>query len=194
MGRSGFSVAVILLVVNVSACSYEPQKFGFYTVISGGPQGWPVWVEDLTFDHSWGVPAGVIEYGIEEIPPRGGVAIIDPKAVPQSVQAKWFSYRTQTYYEVNLELPPDINERVNDWYKQYPEPRYHHSFITGFSGKGEVVVWWRARCSDCGRDRSEDFSTPIIRLAMGEEFKPDQIGHKAQTQQLVDEGVIPSPW
>ena len=35
------------------ACSSEPREYDFAVSVAGGPQGWPVWVEDITFDGTW---------------------------------------------------------------------------------------------------------------------------------------------
>ena len=102
---------VILLSLLMAACSSEPLKYDFAVSVAGGPEGWPVWVEEVIFDQSWGVPAGGIEYGFDQQPPRGGVAMISPKRAPNTVHARWFSYRTQTFYEVTFSLPNDLDDK-----------------------------------------------------------------------------------
>jgi len=171
----------------------EPRTYEFGTITAGGPEGWPVWIEDLTFDDSWGVPAGGIDSGIENRPPRGGYAIINPKPAPQKVEARWFSYRTQTFYEIEMELPDDLDDKLRRWFREYPTSEYNHSLITGFSGKGEALVWWRAHCLSCGYDRSQDFNQPIIENAKADSafYLPGL--HWNQTEQLVREGIMPPP-
>ncbi|EWH01378.1 DUF2931 family protein [Halomonas sp. BC04] len=112
---------------------------------------------------------------------------------PSSVQARWFSYRTQTFYEIELELT-DIDSLVHQWYREYPPPDYRHVLVTGFSGEGEAFVWWWARCRACGSDRSRDFHAPIVESAYGEVAEGDPATFRSQTQRRVDEGIIPSPW
>ncbi|PVY69425.1 hypothetical protein C8D92_1152 [Tamilnaduibacter salinus] len=88
-----------------------------------------------------------------------------------------------------------MEDKLKAWYEKYPVSEYQHYLVTAFSGKGEVQVWWHAWCSQCDLyDDSEDFSTPIIKAARGKTYEPEVIGHKAQTKELVERGVIPSPW
>ena len=64
-----------LLLVLVTACSSEPREYDFAVSVAGGPEGWPVWVDEVIVDQSWRVPAGGIEHGFDQRPPIGGVAI-----------------------------------------------------------------------------------------------------------------------
>lgn len=185
---------IILLSLLVTACSSEPREYDFAVSVAGGPEGWPVWVEDVTFDQSWWVPAGGIEHGFDQRPPRGGVAMINPKRAPRSVHARWFSYRTQTFHEVTFSLPGDLDDKLRQWYRDYPLDDYNHTLIVGFSGKGEALAWWKAFCSTCGYDRSHDFSTPLIENVQAEVVEGDPSGYRLQTQELIDEGSMPSPW
>lgn len=196
LSRSQYFRAVIsgLLLLLLAGCSKEPKDYQFTLSIAGGPIGWPVWVKDLTFDHAWSSPAGYLGGGYDQRPPGGATVVLDPKPAPESLQAKWFSYRTQTFYEIDLSLPTDLDGQLQDWYRSYPPPKYNHYLIPGFSGKGEVLVWWRARCMDCGYDRSEDFSTPIIEGVKSQVVEGDPEGYRVQTQELIEEGTIPSPW
>ena len=185
---------VILLSLLMAACSSEPLKYDFAVSVAGGPEGWPVWVEEVIFDQSWRVPAGGIEHGFDQRPPIGGVAILGPKPAPSSVHARWFSYRTQTFYEVILSLPEDLDDKLRKWYRDYPLDDYSHTLIVGFSGKGEALAWWKAFCSTCNYDRSHDFYTPLIENVQAEEVEGDPSGYRLQTQELIDEGSMPSPW
>ncbi|WP_234261649.1 DUF2931 family protein [Halomonas sp. MCCC 1A11062] len=116
-----------------------------------------------------------------------------PVTAPTSVQARWFSYRTQTFYEIDLALP-DTDALLQQWYRDYPLPDYRHYLMVGFSGRGEAKVWWRARCRACGSDRSRDFHAPIVESAWAEEVVGDPATFRSQTQRRIDEGIIPSPW
>ncbi|MDX5377062.1 MAG: DUF2931 family protein [Halomonas sp.] len=189
---------LVLLLLN-SACEAEPQlelrRYDFAVQPVGGPTGWPIWVEELTFDHSWNARAGNISSGFEYQPPRaGGVNVLaHPMPAPSSVQARWFSYRTQTFYEIDLEMQ-GTDALLQQWCRDYPSPDYRHYLVVGFSGKGEAKVWWRASCRACGRDRSQDFHAPIVESAWAEEAEGDSNRYRNRTQQYVDEDVMPSPW
>jgi hypothetical protein len=54
---------------------------------------------------------------------------------PSSVQARWFSYRTQTFYEIDLALP-DTDALLQQWYRDFPPSQYRHYLVAGFSGRG----------------------------------------------------------
>nr|WP_285222441.1 DUF2931 family protein [Halomonas sp. ISL-56] len=188
------ALLVALCLTLTTACSGEPSKYNFGISVAGGPIGWPVRVEMLTFDNSWGAPGGILRGGFGHNPPGGAIVVLaSPKAAPDSVQARWFSYRTQTFYQIDLPLPEDFSDRVDEWYQKYPEPKYRHYFIVGFSGQGEALVWWRARCGDCGVDRSEDFSTPIVENAQGNVVEGDPSRYRSQTEHFISEGLFPSP-
>ncbi|MCE8042843.1 DUF2931 family protein [Halomonas desiderata] len=188
-------VLLLALLLLTAACEAEPRHYDFSVQPVGGPTGWPIWVEELTFDHTWSARAGNISSGFEYRPPRvGGVNILaHPMPAPASVQARWFSYRTQTFYEIDLELP-DTDALLKQWYRDYPPSQYLHYLVTGFSGKGEVMVWWRAYCEACGRDRSRDFHAPIVESAWAEEVEGNPDWYREHIQEYVNEGVFPSPW
>ena len=190
IARAAFS---ILLLFMVTGCSSEARKHDFAVSVAGGPEGWPVWVEEVIFDQSWGVPAGGIEYGFDQQPPRGGVAMISPKRAPNTVHARWFSYRTQTFYEVTFSLPNDLDDKLRKWYRDYPLEDYSHTLIVGFSGKGEALAWWKAFCSTCNYDRSHDFSTPLVENVKGEVVEGDPGRYNVRTGEHVERGTIPPP-
>lgn len=192
--RRGLLLALLLLI---NACEAEPdsRRYDFAVQLNGGPAGFPVWVEELTFDHAWWSPGGNLAGGFDKRPPSGGATAVlsRPMPAPASVQARWFSYRTQTFYEIDLALP-GTNALLRQWYRDYPPPDYRHYLMAGFSGEGEVYVWWRARCTVCGRDRSRDFHAPIVESAWAEESEGDPNRYRNRTKEYVDEGVMPSPW
>jgi hypothetical protein len=192
IARLGLLLALLLLTV---ACEAEPRRYDFTVQPFGGPRGWPVWVEELTFDDTWRSPAGNLNAGFEYSPPSSGsyINLAHPVTAPSSVQARWFSYRTQTFYEIDLALP-DTDALLQQWYRDYPLPDYRHYLMVGFSGRGEAKVWWRARCRACGSDRSRDFHAPIVESAWAEEVEGDPATFRSQTQRRIDEGIIPSPW
>lgn len=53
----------IFLSFMVAACSAEPREYDFGVSVTGGPKGWPVWVNRVKFDGSWVVGAGAISCG-----------------------------------------------------------------------------------------------------------------------------------
>ena len=190
IARAAFS---ILLLFMVTGCSSEARKHDFAVSVAGGPEGGPGWVEEVIFDQSWGVPAGGIEYGFDQQPPRGGVAMISPKRAPNTVHARWFSYRTQTFYEVTFSLPNDLDDKLRKWYRDYPLEDYSHTLIVGFSGKGEALAWWKAFCSSCNYDRSHDFHMPLAEDVAAEVVEGDPTWYEDITYQHVREGTIPLP-
>ena len=175
------------------ACSSEPREYDFAVSVAGGPQGWPVWVEDITFDGTWNARGGSLRGGYDHIPPGGGVVGISPKPAPRTVQARWFSFRTQTFYEVTLSLPEDLDDKLRKWYRDYPLEDYSHTLIVGFSGKGEALAWWKAFCSSCNYDRSHDFHMPLAEDVAAEVVEGDPTWYEDITYQHVREGTIPLP-
>ncbi|MGR2740368.1 DUF2931 family protein [Billgrantia sp. Q4P2] len=188
---------LLALLLLTAACEAEPEprRYDFAVQPFGGPRGWPVWVEYMTFDHAWQTPGGGLSAGFEHRPPRSGSVnvLAHPVPAPQSVQARWFSYHTQTFYEIDLALP-DTDALLQQWYRDYPPPDYRHYLMVGFSGRGEAKVWWRASCNVCGRDRSRDFHAPIVESAWAEEVEGNPDWYREHIQEYVNEGVFPSPW
>ncbi|MCE8014169.1 DUF2931 family protein [Halomonas desiderata] len=186
---------LLLLLLLTAACEAEQQRYSFTVQPFGGPRGWPVWVEKLTFDNTWSSPAGNLNVGFEYSPPRSGsyITLAHPVPAPSSVQARWFSYRTQTFYEIDLELS-DMDAQLQQWYRDYPQPDYRHYLMVGFSGRGEAKVWWRASCNNCGRDRSRDFHAPIVESAWAEQVEGNPDWYREHIQEYINEGVFPSPW
>lgn len=192
--RYFFRLSLLLaLWLSLTACEEKPRQYEFMLQTVGGPEGWPVWVENLSFNNAWGGPAGGLSQGFDRRPPSPHSTVIfgTPLSAPQSMQARWFSHRTQTYYEIDLELP-HTDALLRQWYRDYPSSKYGHNLIAGFSGKGEVYVWWHAGCFNCP-DNSEDLHAPIVESAYGEEAEGDPIRYRNRTQEYIDEGTIPSP-
>lgn len=190
------SALLALLILTSTACGSEPRTYDFAVQVAGGPEGWPVWIEEVTFDDQWDARAGSKESGFKQKPPQGGIIVIDPKPAPRKVHARWFSYRTQTFYEATFQLPNDLDEKLENWYSQYPREdyQYMHYLVVGFSGKGEALAWWKAACLSCSRDRSQDFSTPLISDVIADAVSGDTAEYKVRTNEYIERGVIPSPW
>ena len=187
------AIFIILLPIFASACSSEPREYDFAVSVAGGPQGWPVWVEDISFDEIWSARGGSLRGGYDHIPPGGGVVGVSPKPAPRTVQARWFSFRTQTFYEVTFSLPDDLDGNLRQWYRDYPLEDYSHTLIVGFSGKGEALAWWEAFCNTCNYDRSHDFHIPLAENVVAEVVEGNPAWYEDITYQHVREGSIPLP-
>lgn len=186
---------LLILALAIAACSPEPRRYEFTLQTTGGPTGWPIWGEELSFDHAWGGPMGNSSEGFERPPrPYSTVILGTPLPAPESMQARWFSYRNQTFYEIDLDLPADLDERLRRWYRDYPPSRYLHYLVAGLSGRGEVYVWWRSWCKDCEQGLRRNFYMPIVASAFGKEAEGDPGTFRSQTQRRIEEGEIPSPW
>jgi|GEM_PF-572683 len=184
---------LLALCISVSACKSETRSHEFSLQAVGGPAGWPVWVETLTFNDTWSGPNGDLLEGFDQQPPYSGTYSFGaPLPAPQTMQARWFSYRTQTFYEIDLALP-DMLESLPQWYRDYPLSRFHHALTVGLSGHGEVQVGWHAWCRNCA-DRNEDFYAPIVSTARGEEAEGATERYRTRTQAFIDQGIFPSPW
>jgi len=183
-------LAICLLALTV--CTSEPKRYAYHVTVAGGPSGWPIWAEEISLDQSF-IPGGVNSSGYEHTPPRGASIVVrSPAPAPQVVQARWFSYRQQKYYEVTFQLPEDLESDLRRWFKEYPPEDYSHYLSLGFSGKGEALAWWRAQCGPCGFDRSYDFHTPLIENVKAQEVPGDPNRYRQQTQQFINEGRIPA--
>jgi hypothetical protein len=188
--RATFTILFSFLAV---ACSSEPREYDFAVSVAGGPQGWPVWVEDISFDETWSARGGALRGGYDRVPPGGAIVGISPKPAPSTVHARWFSFRTQTFYEVTFSLPEDLDDKLRKWYRDYPLDDYNHTLIVGFSGKGEALAWWEAFCNTCNYDRSHDFHTPLAEDVVAEIVEGDPGRYNVRTRDYVEEGIIPPP-
>ncbi|KPQ26882.1 MAG: Protein of unknown function (DUF2931) [Marinobacter excellens HL-55] len=190
------SVLLALAVLTSTACGSEPKTYDFAVQVAGGPERWPVWIEEVIFDDNWSARGGSKESGFNQRPPQGGIIVVDPKPAPTKVYARWFSYRTQTFYETTFQLPDDLDEKLDDWYSQYPRQdyQYMHYLVVGFSGKGEAIAWWKASCLPCGRDRNQAFSKPLIDKVSAKVVSGDADEYRARTIEHIKRGIIPSPW
>jgi len=170
-----------------------PRLYDYGSATIGGPTGWPVFVQRLILNDTWRLSGGILSGGFEDNPPVGGaLATADPRPVPTTLYARWFSHRTQTFYEIDLTLPEDLEARLRQWYRRYPRPDFMHELVTGIAGDGRVYVWWRATCISCDLyDRSQDFYEPIIPLAHGRVVEGNPDWYRAQVEEYRQEGVIP---
>ncbi|MCC5812117.1 MAG: DUF2931 family protein [Ectothiorhodospiraceae bacterium] len=173
----------LALLAALAGCASSPGQPYPYAVVTGsGPDGWPAWVEELTFDNSWRVAAGAIGGNPDwDIPPQSGkITVIGRGPVPRTMQARWFSHRTLTFYEIELELPEDTELRVRDFYRKHPASDYRHALMVGISGDGRVRLWWRAMCRGfCGDD---PVYLPIIKEAVGTQAEGDPERYRESTE------------
>lgn len=181
---------VLFAMVSISS---EAQTYEYTVIVSGGPSSWPIWAEEVTLNGDRRIQGGAISYGYEQTPPTGGRVVMDPAPVPHLVEARWFSHRTQKFYEVSLPMPEEFSETVAKWFEDYPTPGYGHYFIVGFSGKGEALAWWRASCRDCTGDENSGFAVPVVEAFPAETAEGDPSGYNAQVQYYIEKGVIPAP-
>lgn len=181
-----------LILPALAGCATNPgPPYPYAVVTGGGPDGWPAWVNELTFDNSWRVAAGATGGNPDwDIPPQSGkITVIGRGPIPQTMQASWFSHRTLTFYEIDLAFPENTEDRVRAFYRDHPPPEYTHDLMVGISGDGRVRVWWRAWCGrDCGEDR---VYLPIVKEATGQQVDGDPARYANRTAQQRERGRIP---
>ena len=107
--KSGLGLLLgLLLLSTISGCASKPGPLYPYAVVTGGgPEGWPVWVEDLIFDDYVNIGGGSIggRMNWDEPPDDGALTVMGHSSIPRTVSARWFSHRTLTFYEIELTLP-----------------------------------------------------------------------------------------
>ncbi|AJQ96635.1 hypothetical Protein YC6258_04603 [Gynuella sunshinyii YC6258] len=188
---------MILLSLLLSACRADDSyyDYGFDTGGYGGT-GWPIWVEKLVFNESWGVPVGGLSGGISNVSerlPGGKSSAMGPVPLPQTIRARWFSYRTQTFYEATLEISEEERLYIKQWFEQYPRKGYLHTLVTGISGEGTIQAWWLVVCvnslAGCPKYERNYFElAPRIQATVAE-GDPNQ--YYNTTRQSIREGIIP---
>ncbi|AJQ94249.1 DUF2931 family protein [Gynuella sunshinyii] len=188
---------LLLLPLLISGCEEKTYEYGFDSGGIGGP-GWPIWVEYLIINESWQLPVGALSGGNADTthrPPSGKSASAGWVPLPHTVRARWFSYRTQTFYEATVEIPEDKQKQIRQWLKRYPTERYFPSLITGFAGQGEIQFWWDESCVKLGCPRGpENFEfhffelTPRLKATIAE---GDPGMYRVRTLQEIREGSIP---
>jgi hypothetical protein len=131
--------ALLALTTLAGSADRGPDRYPYDLAATGGPSGWPVFIEDVTFDDHWGMRFGVVEGGFDIIPPTGGkTAVLGHLPVPKTLHARWFSHRNQTFYEIDLALPADLKQRLRKWFRQHPTKDFFHTLVLGFAGDGRV--------------------------------------------------------
>ncbi|AJQ97125.1 hypothetical Protein YC6258_05095 [Gynuella sunshinyii YC6258] len=188
---------LLALSLLLSACSEKTYEYGFRAGGIGG-DGWPVWVEYLIINESWQLPVGALSGGnadTSQRPPSGKSSSAGWVPLPHTVRARWFSYRTQTFYEATVEIPQDKQKQIRQWLKRYPVERYLPSLVTGFAGQGEIQLWWNVSCVKIGCPKGpKNFEfhyfelTPRIQATVAE---GDARRHREGTKQEVEMGFLP---
>ncbi|WP_044617754.1 DUF2931 family protein [Gynuella sunshinyii] len=186
---------ISLLLIIISACeASDTYDYGFAEGGIGG-HGWPIWVEKLVFNESWGVPVGNLSGQTEEddSPPLGSFANLGLIPLPYTVSARWFSYRNQTFYEITVELSKTKQEQIKQWFQLYPTSKYNHKLITGFAGQGEIQIWWNASCvqSDCPEDHLERHYFELTSRVPATVAEGDPSQYRERTKGEIKDGTIP---
>ncbi|AJQ94250.1 DUF2931 family protein [Gynuella sunshinyii] len=188
---------LLFLPLLISGCEEKTYDYGFDTGGFGGP-GWPIWVEYLIINESWQLPVGNLSGGNADTthrPPGGSSAGAGWVPLPHTVRARWFSYRTQTFYEATVEIPKDKQTEIKQWLKHYPSVNYLHSLSTGIAGQGDIQLWWKASCVgfDCP-EYPEPFESHFFELTpriKAIQVDGDASGYRAGTLQRIEEGFLP---
>ena len=203
---------ILALSSGGAACSpFEPATYDYGLSFTNTQRGgWPVWIEEVEFERGeerWRSSAGSVGGGAGTIPPQiGKVAQIGPLPVPETMWLRWFSNRTQKYYEADLVLPKDAEAQMKQWFKRFPlKEEYGHYLNIVVGGDGEVMVWWGISCrkddeSRCGFDACLEYrgrqmchyyAYPLIRSARGREAAGDPNKYSTDTEQYRREGEFP---
>ena len=146
-------IKFILSVLTVGAVLWkfygfndEQENFSYY-VAAGGFDS-PTFVDYIRLNGSIGFPFGGMTDGRSPDTKIFGsmMGLYKPEPVPYQVDARWFSYQTEAFYEISLEIPEEKQQQIRNWYRMYPERGYSHSLQLGISGKGNLRLYWQANC------------------------------------------------
>ena len=111
-----FSILITLLLF--TACQEKTYDYSFSEDGIGG-KGWPTWGEYLIVNEAWRVPVGNLPGGTVDNIPVSSQSGLGKKPIPQTLRARWFSYRNQTFYEATLTIPEEKQALIKQWFKQY---------------------------------------------------------------------------
>lgn len=189
----GCSVAVLVFLLRVLIPA-EDQTYEYGTSSGGlGGSGWPVWVENLTIDDSFGVPVGNLDGGTPGEAPLGSLASLGPIPLPKTVSARWFSFRNQTFYEVEAEIDAESRKKIRGWYKEFPRPQYLHHLSIGYAGQGHLSAWWMANCihSSCEDKVPRSNTFMLLEKAAAQEASGDPRGYVVRSEEYVRAGRMP---
>ncbi|AJQ96940.1 DUF2931 family protein [Gynuella sunshinyii] len=188
---------LFLLSLLLSGCDEKTYDYGFREGGIGGP-GWPIWVEYLIINEARQVPVGSLSGGTGDVskrPPGGASANVGWIPLPHSVQARWFSYRNQTFYEATVEIPKQKQKQIKQSLKKYGTEKYLQDLSVGFAGQGEIQLWWYASCVGLGcPEGPKNFEfhffelTPRIKATVAE---GDVHIYSADTREQVRTGFLP---
>ncbi|AJQ93174.1 DUF2931 family protein [Gynuella sunshinyii] len=187
---------ILLFILSISllpACQEKTYDYSFSEDGIGG-EGWPVWGEYLIVNEAWQVPVGNLPGGTVDNIPVGSQSGLGRKPIPETLRARWFSYRNQTFFEVTVAIPEAKQAQIKQWLKQYPTDRYLHELAVGFAGQGELQAWWTIFCKaiDCPKDqpKTDHFELTPRTTAVMAEGDPNQ--YYNTTRELIGEGSIPA--
>ena len=186
----GLLIGLLLL----TACQPKTYDYAFESGGFGGP-GWPIWVEDLIINEAWQVPAGNMSGGPDDTDtnlPGSSIASVGHAPLPETIRARWFSYRTQTFYQATLEIPADKRTQIRLWFKQYPRKKYIHNLVTGISGQGMIQAWWFVGCVGFGcPEKYESHYFELTSEIKATKDKGDPNQYYNTTREHIREGTIP---
>jgi len=140
------ALIVVTLLWMLHGVASKPKTFR-YAVNAGGFDS-PTFVDYIKLNENIGFPFGGMTDG--RSPDRkvfgSSMGLYKPEPVPYQVDARWFAYQTEAFYEISLEIPEEKQQHIRDWYRKYPERDYSHSLQLGISGKGDLRLYWQANC------------------------------------------------
>src|SRR5690554_2306365 len=140
------ALIVVTLLWMLYGAKSEPETFR-YAVNAGGFDS-PTFVDYIRLNENIGFPFGGMTDGRSPDTKIFGssMGLYKPEPVPYQVDARWFAYQTEAFYEISLEIPEEKQQQIRDWYRKYPERDYSHSLQLGISGEGDLRLYWQAFC------------------------------------------------
>lgn len=133
-------VCVLFFAGFATAC--ESGTFDYYAVGFSTPSGNEIWVQDVTFDDTWSVPAGSVACCWKAA--RKTVGVFE-KPMPHSLHVQWLQRSEQRVYEATVSLTADLARQARTlpsftWISDGEKDRGIY-LIVGMESDGNVVVW-----------------------------------------------------
>lgn len=186
------ALAVPAVVLAHGLLGSHGDRYNYVFATTGGPEGWPIWIESIVLDDRVHVPGGIVRsISWNEPPTRAGSSdLLGPQRLPTSLYARWFSFRSQTFYEIELDLPEAWKADAHEVYRQYRNNRrYRHHLLIGLSGDGRARLWWRSSCGWLCDD--DPILIPIVEQAYAWEVDGDPSHYQQRTERRRELGRIP---